>query len=405
MLASGYIVYIIFMISYFLHLSARMPFLGMIRIDMLLVVILLVIGFTQNKSSEIATKSECEKKLQLLLITIIAITPFAEYAGSVIRQGMPNFAKSVIFFYFTIWYVTTEKKLKTFIAVFVFCQSFRILEPLYLHLTDGYWGDKASLLGGEEFMNRLAGAPSDIINSNGLAYVILTTFCFIPFIMKQNIFYQVAAPVMALFGVYALILTGSRSGILSLIILFVYMASTSRKKIAAFIVIAILAVFTMKFMTDESRDRYASIYNKNTKNAHTSLQRYDSLVATLKICLKRPVFGYGLGTSREVNYNLGNSTVKTHNIFMEVLQELGLIGLVAFFIYIWEIYKNIFKNRCADASNGTCSDVFKAIAALFIVTIFYGLASYGLSVYPWYFIGGLSVCACNMYNNFRQQLI
>ena len=53
-------------------------------------------------------------------------------------------------------------------------QVWRVLEPLYMHLKSGYWGDYASL-GNWEYMNRLSGSPYDIINPNGLGFVIIMT--------------------------------------------------------------------------------------------------------------------------------------------------------------------------------------------------------------------------------------
>src|SRR5690606_42071421 len=48
---------------------------------------------------------------------------------------------------FTALTIDTEKRLKWFIAVFVFCQIFRVLEPLYLNITQGYWGSATHLQG------------------------------------------------------------------------------------------------------------------------------------------------------------------------------------------------------------------------------------------------------------------
>ena len=44
-------------------------------------------------------------------------------------------------------------------------------------MTNAYWGDAAHI-GGGEFLNRLSGAPSDVINPNGLAFVIIIALPF-----------------------------------------------------------------------------------------------------------------------------------------------------------------------------------------------------------------------------------
>ena len=89
-------------------------------------------------------------------------------------RNLELYAKSVCFFFFVVATVDTTKKLRILIAVYTFSQAFRVLEPLYMHLRSGYWGSFTSL-GNWEYMDRLAGSPYDIINPNGLGFVIIMT--------------------------------------------------------------------------------------------------------------------------------------------------------------------------------------------------------------------------------------
>jgi O-antigen ligase len=379
--------------SYFLHFGSRFPLLGDIRIDLILMILIILLKLLGGNQSSRAIQSKCERKLQYLIITILIITPFAQFPGSVIRHGIPIFIKALIFFYFTVWYITTEKRLRIFVYFFVLCQTFRIFEPLYLHVTQGYWGDRASMLGGEEFMSRLAGAPSDVVNSNGLAYVILSVLSFIPFFIRINYVWKLIVIVITPVVLYALILTGSRSGLLVLFILGIYLFLKSNRKGYYIAGAVIIGMFMIANMSAVLKDRYSSIYDPNTMNAATSAGRLEGLIGNFELGLKRPIFGHGLGTSLETNYNYEKSALKSHNIFLEVFEELGLVGFIVFFMFLWEIYIDIFRKRQneADARDNRLMNLQEALAALFIVTFFYDFASYGLSIYPWYFIGGLNV--------------
>jgi len=177
---AGYYLYLLFVISWFIHLGERIPFLGMIRFDLLLLLCLAIMAIISHKKEGSERESfRTDNILNILVVFTVLSLPFTEWPGSVIRSGIPNFLKAVAFYYFTITYITSEKKLKIFISVFVLCQVFRVMEPLYLHITQGYWGDRAYYAGGYEYISRLSGSPMDIINPNGLAFVINTAIPFL----------------------------------------------------------------------------------------------------------------------------------------------------------------------------------------------------------------------------------
>src|SRR5690606_2805265 len=154
-------VYIYFLIDFFLHLSARIPGYGVIRPTLLLVVIISFSLFMQRDRLKDVGKNQAYKSIIILIGYIIVSLPFVKWPGSVIKNNMPDFVKAVVFFFFTLYIIDSEKRLKIFLLVFVGCQVIRVLEPLYLNITEGYWGSR-TYLGDGEFAQRLSGAPSDV---------------------------------------------------------------------------------------------------------------------------------------------------------------------------------------------------------------------------------------------------
>jgi O-antigen ligase len=383
------------MVSWFLHLTARLPFLGAIRFDLVLVLLLFFLSLFRDRQSDRSSQDECKKKLNLLIVTIIVITPFAEFPGSVLNFGAINFLKAVVFFYFTVWYVNDKNKLIIFLATFVFCQYFRIIEPLYLHVTEGYWGSQASM-SGWEYMNRLAGAPSDIINPNGLAYVILTVLPFIICFYRINVFCKVIAVIMTPPALYSMMLTGSRSGALGLLVMILYLFYKSENK-ARYVVGAVIAAsLIFGAMSGVQKDRYESIYNAEARNATTVEGRLSGMTKNLHVGLRKPLFGHGLGTSLEANANYGSSAQPAHNIYIEVFQELGVVGLVIFMMYLWAVLKGLFVIPII-TDTFPLSHIKTALSTLAVTTFFFGFASYGLSSYEWYLLGGCLVCINNLH--------
>src|SRR5581483_3802455 len=220
--------------------------------------------------------------------------PLVEWPGSVIRSGIPNYTKAVVFYFFTIALVTDESKLKKFMGVFLTCQTIRVIEPVVLHLTTGYWGSHATMAHWES-MDRLSGAPSDVVNPNGLAFVILMVFPFLHYLTRVNgklkLAYVVVTPVL----IYALLLTASRTGFVCLLVILASIWWKSKNKGIILIVSVVAAVMIGGVMSANLKDRYLSLVSKDTKNAETAEGRIEGLKADLDVAMRHPFTGHGLG--------------------------------------------------------------------------------------------------------------
>jgi O-antigen ligase len=385
--------YIFYVVSVFLHLaSKRFPALGTIRFDMLLVVaITIAILLTKTKHPRFDNLNNTGKILIALFAYIVLSLPFVEWPGSVIKVGLEGFVKAVIFYYFTIFIIDTEKRLKIFLVVFIACQTFRILEPVYLHIFHGYWGD-TTFMGVGQIMPRLAGSPHDTINPNGLAFVIMTIIPFyhylaLPSGWKFKIIYFCVMPLF----IYALILTASRSGLLTLTVFAAALMLKSKKKVLYILVLLVLVIAVLFNLSPIQRDRYLSIYRSDVRGASTAHERIEGLKSNFELIRQKPLVGYGLGTSLEANYNLNQIGLVTHNLYLEVWQELGLFGLILFLLFIisnLQGYRRLLL-QVQGTQNHYIINVTKTLGAWFLIFLVFSFASYGLSGYTLYLLVGL----------------
>ena len=377
-----------FTVSWFTRMTVRVPILGMMRIDLLMVVLLFVIHIMSANDYKYKN-NDIYKKLISLVIVIIIATPFAEWPGSAIKFGLENYIKSVMFFFFSVWYLKDTNKLQLYVLVLIMCQSIRVIEPLYLHITEGYWGSIASMANWE-YMNRLSGAPSDIINPNGLAFVILTIIPFLLTFHSNNIVWKLLSIIVGPACLYTLYLTGSRSGMLGLLVIVIIFIAESKNKTLYTFITAIIIFTAASGMEGDFKDRYLSIFTSDTKNAATAEGRIDGVYKDFMVGMRRPIFGHGLGTSREANANYGRVNQLSHNIYTETFQEIGLIGLIMLISYMKTI---VDKSRYIGTSGASLYErkMGKILFVLSAMNIFFGLASYGLSSYEWYLMGGLIV--------------
>jgi hypothetical protein len=389
--------YLCFVASWFLHLGTRIPALGSIHFDLILVIAIAALALVPRSSSGPS------RPLSPIAWALIALTtyclvaiPFVQWPGSVVKYGLEKYVKAVVFYVFTVRLVTTEHRLRRLLLVFVASQSFRFLEPLYLHVTAAYWGDKASMVvatGGYDFMNRLSGAPGDTINPNGLAFVVLTVIAFTHFLWTGNWLGRIGYLLLLPLGVYALVLTGSRSGLLTMGIVFVAIWLKSRRKaLLAILAIAVVLWATPRLSSDLA-DRYRSVVDPTARNAGTVSGRIEGVKRNFEVALRRPFFGYGLGTSLEANYNFDATAMPAHDLYAEVAQELGFLGLGVFLYFLWVVGRDLWKHQglwgLASAA-GTLTRTGDALRLFMVMNLVFSLASYGLTGYSWYLLAGLS---------------
>ena len=347
--------------------------------------------------------------------------PFVQWPGSVLRFGIEGFVKVVVFFFFAVQLVDTFKRLRLFVMTIVACQVFRVLEPLYLHLTTGYWGSRAHM-GHGDFMARLAGAPSDIINPNGLAFVVLTALPILHYVFggSPRAWARLAYIVLAPLLMYAFVLTGSRSGMVGLAVIVAMIVWKSRHRVMMASIVAIAAVILAGTMSLDMQDRYISLVNVETRHGGTATGRIQGVKNEFRVGLNRPIFGHGLGTSREALFNISGKNQIAHNLYTEVFIETGIIGIGFMLLILGSIFTNVREVRAAveklgsvvrqrgDPSVHDRLDFYtrSADATLVLVVMFlvFSLASYGLSEFYWYMIAGLAVALRNVVQNEAQQL-
>ncbi len=117
MLTLAYWLYLVFVASWFLHLPARVPLLGVLRFDLFLVASMLGLTLASvpvSRRSRASFGDSTRKYLLALIVYVIVTIPFVQWPGSVLKHGLASFIKGVVFFFFTVRLIDTERKLRVF---------------------------------------------------------------------------------------------------------------------------------------------------------------------------------------------------------------------------------------------------------------------------------------------------
>lgn len=384
-----------------LTLGSRIPGFGIIRPTLTFVALIWGWWFWVGMRTELDSgfHSPWGRRLAILAIVSILSLPFTMFPGSVLREGFPTFFRVASFVYFCMFLCTTWRRLRLFVWVWVGCQVFRVLQPVVMHVTMGYWGDSA-YMGEGDFLNRLAGAPGDVVNPNGLGFIVASVLPFIHYlVMSQRRQWLLKLAYLAILAgmLYGLVLTGSRSAMLALAIDGLMIAWRSKHRILVMSLIGITVMISVNYMSADLIDRYASLVSDNTRNASTREGRVKGSIEDFRFGLTRPVFGYGLGTSHEANWNMKHDRYISHDMYAETLIELGLVGLGILISYLASIVGAVREARKFMARAPPTAEGYEFLSALTSalrvwvpMALIFFFAQYGLREPDWYLMGGIA---------------
>jgi len=214
------------------------------------------------------------------------------------------------------------------------------------------------------------------------AYIALfIPICVNQLLYRKNVAYRILMPLTLISGIYCILLTGSRGGLLALLVGLASLVILNARKVSlpliiktvgGFLATAILLGAAFHYLPDTSK----VVLEKNiVGRAKTqNLEEYSSSRLYywrkgMKLFSQNPLLGTGWGTfTRLVGAN-------SHNDYILVLTTLGLPG---FCLFIWIYYRLFqsakeFRNKYSPNQwyyNGYLAGLFSFAFSMFFVNIF-----------------------------------
>jgi len=233
-----------------------------------------------------------------------------------------------------------------------------------------------------------------VVNPNGLASIVVTIVPLLHYLTAGSktgrVVYAATLPPL----LWALVLTASRSGMIGLGAIAALVWLKSRHKLALAAVVVAVVFLSLPYLDANLSDRYLSIVSTHTKNAQTAADRYEGWKINLRVAMRRPLFGYGLGTSREANWHFGGMDLPAHNLYLEALQEFGIFGLILFLMFVGSLFVGLRRAaralRQAKSPPPIVCRLVPGLQVLIGMNLLFSFASYGLSQYDWYLVAGLT---------------
>ena len=222
--------------------------------------------------------------------------------------------------------------------------------------------------------------------------------------VKLKVLYLLTMPIL----LYGLILTQSRGAFLALLVVGFFIFRESKKKWLLVLAALLVAFAGWQVMTDEQKDRYLSLVGASeTSNAATASGRFQGMLTEFSIGLERPIVGHGLGTTPEAKTHTIGGRQASHNLYAELLIELGIVGMLLFLAFLLNVYRALkrsseFQSEFWGNDTGFYGNLNRSFLAIFWMYSVYSINYWGLSQYYWYFFAG-SVVAFYHINLSRMQ--
>jgi O-antigen ligase len=285
-------------------------------------------------------------------------------------------------------------------------RDFRVLLIAFLAITGIYIGKSLweFLIYGRYVyrmgISRLGGIDSKFGDPNIFAATIMYSLPFAWALWKSNpsprlkvglIFY-------GLMSITSLIFTGSRAGMLTFIFFLFLLWIRGKKKIIGAVGIVLILAIGWYAMPEKYQGRFETIYDESKSRTATASAegRILGFEMGIQFFKENPIWGLGAGCSPvAMNAYLGYD-FQLHNLYAQLLSELGIMGAIPFLILIFLIIRT--QSRIAkglDYSQTGKEDLIFNVSIACTNTLwlllFEGLGGHNLYRYTWLWISALLI--------------
>jgi O-antigen ligase len=320
-----------YIVTWFLQLGNRVEFLGEMRFEFLLGMTLIALGFvTKRQPSQ--TKTNLYGWLAAFFVVLVIQIPFSanvDYSWTVFVDRVIKFAFMCVFI---VVFVRSPTALKWFLIALLLAWGKMGLEGMVGQITGSkVWQNQGIM--------RLHGSTNLYLHPNSFSGFALGMVPFIYYLLPVvNKWQKILLLVMMVFALNIILNTGSRTGYIGFLAFLAIIFLGARHKLKVAIGLVVLALVAVPYIPDQYVQRFESITGKEAEGNSKGV-RLEILRDAAVIFSENP-FGVGVSAFPTVREERFGRTQDTHNLYMEVLTNLGVQGFIVWALMIAAIFKN-----------------------------------------------------------------
>lgn len=216
-------------------------------------------------------------------------------------------------------------------------------------------------------------------------------------------FFRIACAVAAVLAVVAIVLSHSRGGFIGLSIAMAFWAFREKRRLQALVVGAVFVAGLFVFAPKSFWDRNETV--ANFQEDASAMGRVYAWQVASKISIDRPLLGVGLGSFRYAwpLYAPAEShrAYVAHNVFLDVIGELGFVGLLFFLIFAGGAVGGAYQGASDPEYGWLARAIGSAVTGYLVCDLFSG---YIISSHL-YVLFGLGACAERIARSASREII
>jgi hypothetical protein len=378
-------------IAYFIILNAKLgdmyPSLGAIRFEFLAAGIVFLSIFLRGNFTAAFPKSHALNKSFWLLFLVGMLSMIqAIDLGVSWENGGYNLIKLALFYTMVVVSVRDRADLEKLLWAFVLVTAWIAYEPVSNYLLG--LGERYGY--GEVGMGRFGAASGHVALANTLNQCLPIAF-FLAASQKNKLTKALLFGIMLLL-ILGVIFSKSRGGFVGLCVVGAGLVYFSQQKAKALMIAGVLSILILGY----SGTQYITHMESITQGVHGSRSandRYIGLLNGISMMIKRPILGVGIGCYPEARRRYFNYYFYAHNLYGELLGELGLASM-AWFYWIYRVFQHSRRLRRhyaeqEDETNLFYDNILKGIQLSLIVRLVLGNFSHCAFIWFWFLMAAL----------------
>ena len=372
-----------YMILVYCKVTSYYPIFGEIKAELVFALLILIRLFVTGEAIDKLSLQKNSINKYLLLFTACIFLSFAvawdkQYAWD---NAVYHFIKVFILYFMVLLSIENEKDLKIFIWSLILIYTYLAYEPVYNYIA-GVGGSQQMY--GVNYIADSGILAGHVGLANNMNQMIPIVFYLVFGIQdKQK---KIFASIPLIIFIICLIGSGSRGGVLGFMVFGLCIVYFSKNRVKVGLLSASLCVLLLIFTGLSSTTKRI--------NVQSGQGRFTGLTHGIEMVKRGNLLGVGPGCFLFARGKYFGYTMESHNIYGQVMGELGIPGTIAWFFFIRQIFINLIEAkrnlRRVSLKQSFLYSLAMGLHVSLIVRLFVCMASHSLYFFYWYVVAPLS---------------
>jgi O-antigen ligase len=389
---------LVFIAIHFVQPGELIPALAPLRIEFfygaLLITVLLWRRMAQPKRPSLFSDRILSSSLVLIGAAFLSI-PFSIWPGGAAATLIDMIKLTTLIFLLKLL-IDSEDRLRKMLWCMVAIGAWLAGSSLYAY----YHGEFYHLTYNVGALDRAEGMNSIVGGPNELAGILFALFPLLIALLRctSSIFARTLLVACGCISLVAISLTGSRIAIIGLMAIALCYIFQSRNKLLTCAACLVIASLLWLNLPVEYQQRYLTVesYAQGGELDASNELRLEVWKAGWQMFLGHPILGVGAGQFQNAYgmiylHGQAGGWMNPHNLLIQVICELGVVGLAAFAYFLWQLAKGIGFALQKSKENGLTLNYQLAVACsvIYLGVIVLSLVGHTLYRPYWYLLAGL----------------